>query len=201
MTPPDGIQPVNIIAATILMQIFLILIMYIGVQLIKRIANHARIFNSYPITTLVFAWRILPFSIITIVLLLFSNDFTGLWAPLFPGLPLPTLASSDTVLLVVAANIIFVSYLIYLSGGSQASPFSSILFTLPTLSIFLRVPFKGVLFFVILVWITFSTTYIVYSKPQEKIDHLKGYFSTAFYAISVMCLLLTTLIAYVTRRF
>ncbi len=135
------IEPLNVVGATIVIQLLIIF----GIALSAVLVRHrfdsinsalrgrdksywGRI--SLPILCC------LIFSIF--ILMLTDVMYSKVWGNLFQGLSINTISPNAAVLTVFIVDIILTGYFIYHSGGSDESPGSPILLTIPALAIFLR---------------------------------------------------------------
>jgi hypothetical protein len=134
--------------------------------------------------------------------LFFSDQLSNIWKPLFSGILFVEIKWEIAIVIAFLGNIIFVSLMVYFTGGSMRSPFSPIYFILPALAIFLREPGKNILLYLILVILGFSLntrfhdpTISIYSEGKADIR----YRVYSYWVVSISCLLLATVIGYVTR--
>lgn len=196
-----SIAPLNVAAATLLIQIIFISILtittciYLKTQPQRRAntglvgqppTGHRKTTqNPTYIPTLALA-------LASITALLVSDDFYGIWSPIFQGVEINTLSASNAIYLVFVLDLILVSYLIYTSGGAKSSPFLTAIFTLPALGIFLRLPPTAFMTFALLATFLYLFLFIV---PNERNQSAQK--AAAFMNIS--CLLLSMLTGYITR--
>ncbi len=134
----------------------------------------------------------LAIALASIIALLISDDFYGIWSPIFQGVEINTLSASNAIYLVFILDLILVSYLIYTSGGAKSSPFLTAIFTLPALGIFLRLPPTAFVTFALIATLLYLFLFIV---PIERNQSAQK--AAAFMNIS--CLLLSMLTGYITR--
>ena len=169
-----SIAPLNVAAATLLIQIIFISILtittciYLKTQPQRRVntglvgqapSGHRKTTqNPTHIPTLVLA-------LASITALLISDDFYVIWSPIFQGVEINTLSASNAIYSVFIFDLILVSYLIYASGGAKSSPFLTAIFTLPALGIFLRLSPTAFITFALLATVLYLVLFIV---PNER---------------------------------
>lgn len=196
MSPEQSIQPLNVAAATLLVQVLLLAILGTAGRLYRARLNGippATTSNLYELPPGLLRTTPLTFlALSSFTLLLLTDDLYGIWSPLFQGVGITTFKSSTAILLVYLLNLWAIGYLMFQTGGSQSSPFTSALFTIPALAIFLRMPpwafmtvalFSGLIYLVLLA--------LPFGRPQPSRA------PTAF--LNIACLALAMLTGYVTR--
>ena len=192
------IAPINITSAALTAQVFLLIIMFIGAAILHVGSDapfHKLARPQSGSGTL--SWVILLFALLTVVPLIFSSDFSTTWRPLFGGAYVPVLASSKAMFLMFTFDIICVAILVGLTDGCRHSAFTAIYFVLPALAIFLREPFSRVLLYTAGVTLLFMFQLSWF--PDSHRGSYGGMKRTAYGIVSVLCVLLTTVIGYVTR--
>ena len=196
MTPEQSIQPLNVAAATLLIQL-----MFVGILGVTSTLYQARRWGMSPVSAL--DERMLPPSQLrrspttllalgSFALLLISDELYSIWSPLFQGVGINTMSARTAIFLVFALNLSVVGYLIAVTGGSRNSPFLSALFTLPALAIFLRLPPSSFLTFsgmAGLIYIVLLAPGIERQQPSQK--------PAAF--MNLACLFLSIFTGYITR--
>ena len=183
----------NIIGATLVFQICVIGILFIGVWLMDR-SSRARWAQGYIACFLAMA---LP---VTALALTESNyqSWSGFLediSHLGNALTIPDNLSLASVFFV---NILILSWFIHQTGGSRNSPFTPILFVIPTLAIFLYEPPKRFLFYAVLIAIVYFATSKIEAHQSEgtwEPDHTLS----ANRFVNLACLILSALIGYITR--
>ena len=83
---------------------------------------------------------LMGFALLSLACLIFTEEFVNLSQPIFGNIYLPSLTKEDSFLTIFLLDIIGAALLMGVSGGAKDSPFSSLLFGLPALSIFLKEP-------------------------------------------------------------
>jgi hypothetical protein len=107
------------------------------------------------------------------------------------------LAWTSALTLVFLCNLGVSGVLIYLTGGSAASPFQSMLFLFPPLAIFLRQPVRQVIIYGVIAgfiyaWLLFYETAVFQDRRM-----VRNKIATTFVAIS--CLTIALLAGIITR--
>lgn len=192
----EAVSPINITAAALITQFSIIIIMFIGTTILRG-GEKSIPFYRYVPTSSFFSWLILSFALITIGSLIFCDEFSSIWRPLFDTTAFPTIRWSYSLLIMFTLNIICVSILVKGTGGSLISPFSHIYFTLPALAIFLREGFGRIIFYLVLVSVMFTYNLVYRDDLREEVGGQSRSF--AYWFISISCFILATFIGYVTR--
>ena len=144
MLADQSIHPLNVAAATLLVQLILISLLGITSSLCQtqsweradlrilggRFSPGGRLRRS---PTLFVA-------LASFAILLISDDLYSIWSPFFRGVGINTMSTSTAISTLFVLDLLLVGYLIFSTGGSRSSPFLSALFTIPSLAIFLRLP-------------------------------------------------------------
>lgn len=198
MQPEASIQPINVVGATLLVQLLLISILGVGGRMLQSRRTNgldrleilaieqqpATVLKSTPLTFLVIS---------SFTFLLLSEDLYGLWSPLFPGLEIRVVVKTSTAIFVVyLLNLLAIAQMMYSTGGSSSSPFLSALFTIPALAIFLRLPPWAFITIAVLSAVIYA---VLLAPGLERKQASQS--SAAFMNLS--CLALAMLTGYVTR--
>lgn len=77
-------------------------------------------------------------SIATILIIAFSESYFAFWSPIAGSASAPTLSMRTSLFLTFTLDIVFLAWLIGKTGGAKSSPFTSALFMIPALSVFLH---------------------------------------------------------------
>jgi hypothetical protein len=187
------IKPINITGAALFAQFSIIFIMFMGSFILYTCQDY--VLRSNRPKYLRLPWIILAFSLISIGCLLFTDEFSKVWAPLFGTLSFPTISWSIALHTTFYLNIACGTVLILLTGGSRHSSFTPLFFLLPALAIFLREPL-----FHILIYLLMILTIFLISMKWSVLEHSeKEKHNYAYGFVSIACLILSTLIGYVTR--
>jgi len=128
-----SVQPISFAGASIVIQVFLLLISYVALVILSK-SQSARNMAKESYSILIF-WLL-----IALLFILFSEDLYTTWGATLGDLTLPTIPRSLSFLAVFVLDIIFITILILRTGGTKKSPFTSVLLLLPTLAIFLNEP-------------------------------------------------------------
>jgi hypothetical protein len=142
------ITPANIMAAAFIAQIAIWVIMFVGASML--------VFDDHGTGSSFAPWAILTCFLLTTMFLVFTNELSNLWRPLFPGTTFTGIPLGTALALMFVTDAILVMFLVAITGGSHPSPFTPIYFLLPVLAIFLRESPSKVLFYTALVSIFFS---------------------------------------------
>lgn len=196
MTFEQSIQPLNVAAATLLIQLI-----FVGILGVTSTLYQARRLSIPSVSAL--GEGMLPQSQLrrspttllalgSFALLLISDELYSIWSPLFQGVGMNTMSASTAIALVFVLNLSVVGYLIAVTGGSRSSPFLSALFTLPALAIFLRLPPSSFLTFSAMA----SVIYVVLLAPG--IDRQQASQKPAAF-MNLACLFLSIFTGYITR--
>lgn len=141
MSTEQTLSQHSIIVATILIQIVLLFILTVATLMVNATVtaidrsnqldykrNRSGILSPFFIIVCLF---------LSITPLIFSESQNLEWSPVFENIKF-SLSNQAALLVAFMSNLIVVSILIWNTGGSEKSPFVSILFTIPSLAIFLR---------------------------------------------------------------
>jgi hypothetical protein len=145
------LQPVNVAGALLIVQVCLLGIMTIGL-FFDAVSGRPFKSNLYFIAVTILA-------IVSILCVAFISDFYPIWAPILGDINLPTLHRQHAFLVIFSLDIIVVYWLITGTGGSNRSPFTSVLFLIPSLAIFLREPPFNFIAYSIAAFLIFTFTF------------------------------------------
>lgn len=190
----QSISPINITAAALITQFSIILILFIGAIILNKWEGFVP-FYAMKQDFSKFAWIILALALITIGCLVFSDEFSTTWTPLFGSLSFHAISWSTAILIMFVMNIICVTIMVSHTGGSRFSPFIPIYFMLPALAIFLREPLSRIILHLIFISIVFTWNF----SQNKDVDSNSSAPSFAYWFISIACFVLSTFIGYVTR--
>lgn len=196
-----SLQPVSFAGASIVIQVFLLLISYVALSLLSKSQPSRTIANGSYSTLIV--W-----TLIALLLILFSEDLYSTWGVTLGELTLPTIPRSLSFLAVFVLDIVFVTILILRTGGTKRSPFTSVLLLLPTLAIFLNEPRWRFLLYSFICGAIYATTLrLSFSSSREHSDR-SGFYESArddeqaedwsVRWTNLSCLALATLIGFIT---
>jgi hypothetical protein len=138
-------------------------------------------------------------AILSIIFVAFNADYYPIWSPILGDVTLPTIAKTNAFTVVFIMDMIAAWKLISSTGGSNLSPFTSVLFLIPSLAIFLREPPSMFFFYAFTVFIIYMVTFsnrrriLIYGNEDSPISDMTHKF------VSGACLALGVLIGYITR--
>jgi hypothetical protein len=145
-------------------------------------------------------WAILICFLLTTVFLVFTNELSNLWRPLFPGTPFMGIPLGTALALMFVTDAILVMFLVAITGGSHPSPFTPIYFLLPVLAIFLRESPSKILFYTALVSVFFSINMVagaqVIGPGGDDGDRRRR---SVYWVVSIASFALATWIGLITR--
>ncbi|MBF0330150.1 MAG: hypothetical protein HQL10_13430 [Nitrospirae bacterium] len=191
-------QMQTIVGATIITQICLLMMQFIALYIMKQ--GTPTYVRTMP-TAASLIWLVIANSLITLVLLLFAESYINVWKSAFPKINLPSINSSSSVMWTFILDIICISIVVFKTGGSQKSPFSSIYLILPALAIFLNEPYSHIIGYMTLVSLLFIVTFYFYKEPEQDRanDFAQKASEISYIFVSIACFTLTTFISYITR--
>jgi len=196
------IQSVTLASGSLIVQLCLLAVAFAALRLLTKSRSAIQVAKESNGTLV--SWALLTFAIIFI-----GEDYYRLWGPILGEIELPTIPRNYAFLAVFVLDIVFITILILRTGGAKNSPFTSMLFLLPTLAIFLREPAVRFISYAVAVGLIY--TFILrkrlyvqapdfdwdeYDGPSKEDRRVEDH-ATIF--ANVMCLLVATLIGYITR--
>lgn len=196
MQPEQTIQPLNVAAATLLVQLLFMTLLAIASSLydsqrsvigVRRMRGEEGDAGPPLRKTPTLFLALLSFAI-----LLVSDELYSIWSPIFQGVGINTMSAATAIALVFYLDIALVGFLIACSGGSGSSPFVPALFTLPALAIFLRLPPSLFLAFTVVAALVY---FLMLTQPFAR--EASGQSAAAFMNIACLCLSIFT--GYITR--
>ena len=189
------ITPVNITAAALITQFSIIIILYIGLIILRKDDEPKSIFLKKPDS--IFFLLLLGFALITIGCLVFSDEFSNVWKPLFREITFGGINWSTSLIIVFYLDIILITIFVAMTGGSALSAFSPIYFIIPALALFLRESLGRIISYLIFITVLFSFNLVFFNNPDNYKYSPRRRF--AYWCVSVLCFILATLIGYLTR--
>jgi hypothetical protein len=187
-------EPVSLATAFVLTQLLLLALVFLGAFLLKSGELRPTVYQRMPALNLY--GLVAGFTLLTLALLVFSEDMLSISRPVFGDLQFPSISKSHAFLIVFLADLFGAAILIRLTGGSLISPFSPILFVLPALAIFLREPPGRFLTYAGLTAYFFIQA--GWGLTHSYIQNNRMYRLT-FYVVTLGCLAISTMVGYVTR--
>lgn len=177
------IKPLNIAGATLIIQFLLVSSLIISSKL-------------YQVKDLT-GW-IISVLLISLAIIFVCEDFSQVWEPLFAGTSIFKIPTIAAINIVFAIDIALVAFLIRFTGGSYHSPFSQVLFLIPSLSIFLRLPATVFLAHAAIV----GAIYLWFLRKKYERHTLVSddrYIKRAIGVMSISCLAIAILVGYITK--
>lgn len=198
------IQPLNVAGAALLMQV-LFLVIVAATSYMYRIAPPGAAFPRHEHVSAAarrLLW-ILSVALASIAVILVSDQFSAIWEPLFNGATIDTLNMAWSLNTMFVLDLLLIGYLVKGTGGSQRSPFSAALFTIPSLGIFLRTPPASFMAYAALSGAIYVL--LLFGTGEEPVadDMLRAQATheskRAAAFMTIACLLLAMLTGYITR--
>lgn len=190
----QSVQPLNVIGVTLLFQILFVAMLGIAKLLSAAGEEQMRPQKNKEIAA------ILITTLVSITALLLTNEFYAILQPMFNGATINSFTTSAALLIVFLLDIFLVGYLIISTGGSSNSPFTTALFTLPAIAIFLRMSPNQFMFLTALTAILYLVFLLPIYSMQTQFQRQAfrgGQKATAF--INIACLVLSMVTGYITR--
>lgn len=186
-------------SAALVTQLVLLMIVYFGLHILRsgeqKLTIYAR--PPRPATQRYPIW-FAGFALITLGCLIFSHDILTAARPVFGNIDIPSLGRRAAFLVMFPLDLVGAAILIRFTGGSKNSPFSAVLFVLPSLAIFLREPPSHFLSYAISAGLAFI---IVQGQKYWNIIEENPYQRRTFAVVTLGCLALSTIVGYATRPF
>jgi len=187
----------NIVAGTILSQIFIFTIMFAALLLIRRNPSFSRWSKGLTNHTgLIFIISTAP--LISIAALVLSDNYSTTWTPLFNYVGYYGWSWSTAVCFTFIVNIIALSLLVAYTGGSINSPFQPLYFLIPTLALFLHETDMKIIIYTAIVAISFALQVYVY-EPINLSESDTDRHKIAYIVVSLLCLCSACIIGIFTR--
>jgi hypothetical protein len=192
----QSVSPVNVVAAAFIIQFSLMLIFAFSALFLGAQRKHY-MGEPEPTTDRGLSRTVLVFSLVTIGLLFFSDGLSNVWKPLFQKFDFSGIKWSRVLFLIFILEIVWVSIMVWKTGGSVVSACSPIYFILPALAIFLRESSSRIIIYLFLVILSYSWNLMRYTFGDY--DQNKGSSKLAYWVVSVASLIVTSFIGYLTR--
>lgn len=186
----------NLTNAFVVTQLFLLVITFIGIVVLQRGEYRLTRMPGTPRPASRLFYPVFGFALLTIGILVFTEDVLLFSKPVFGELAFPSISKPTAFLLVFAFDLLGAAILIRITGGSRESPFGTILLALPALSIFLREPPARFFSYSIVAAILFL---LVRSKAARDTFGENPNYQSAFVWVTLLVLALSTLVGYATR--
>lgn len=196
MTAPPLLEPLNIAGATFVLQLILILIFVIGVVLDATPSRQGLKYRQLVIIILAM--------ILSLIILAISDTFYPIWQPMLGEVAFdPLFTQDDALALIFGLDYLTAYLLIRQSGGGRDSPIGPVLFLLPTLSLFLRMPGPIILIYGAATALFFTLSVGFASERQSAFSASYEYpgqrSMVAFQVVTILCLVVTIGTGYITR--
>jgi len=137
-------------------------------------------------------------ALISIFSLVFSDNYSSTWKPLFNYIGYNGWAWSYAVHFSFIINILTVLLLVTYTGGSINSPFQPLYFLIPSLSLFLHESNQMIILYASIIALSFILQVYVY-EPINLSDSDTRRHKLAYTMVSVLCLIVTCFIGIITR--
>lgn len=199
MLPEQSIQPLNVAAATLLVQLILITLLaitsslcsaqrWVGLSELRILGGRFTPGSQLRKSPTLFV------ALASFAVLLISDDLYSIWSPIFQGVGINTISAASAISIVFILDLLLTGYLVFSTGGSTTSPFLSALFTIPSLAIFLRLPPSMFFSYAVVAVVIYL---LLLSPASEGMRARPGQFAAVF--LSIACLLLSMFTGYITR--
>ncbi len=186
----------NLTNAFVITQFFLLVITFLGIVVLQRGENQLTRMPGTPRPASRLFYPVFGFALLTLGVLVFSEDVLLFSKPVFGDLDFPSISKPTVFLVVFILDLLGAAILIGATGGSRDSPFGAILFALPALSIFLRESPTRFFGYTIGAAILFL---LVRSDEERSIFSNNPSYKTSFTWVTLLILGLSTLVGYATR--
>jgi hypothetical protein len=196
------IQPLNVAAATLLVQLLFMTLLAIASSLYdsqrpstdapRMLVLQSGVGLQLRKTPTLFV------ALLSFAVLLVSDELYLIWSPIFQGVGINTISAANSIAIVFYLDFALVIYLIACSGGGSMSPFVPALFTLPALAIFLRLPPVQFFQFTVVSAVAYIFSLLL-NQPEghKSFEKTPRQFAAAF--MNIACLFLSMFTGYITR--
>jgi hypothetical protein len=188
----NAVSPANITAAALMMQILLVLIRFVGITF-RKLNEQVPGYNGRYVGAGPHLWMLLSVALVTLGVLVFSEEFAGFWRPLFGDAHFFLIGWSKALLFVLVMDIAFTALVVHETGGSYRSPFTPLCFILPPIAIFLREKEGRIVAYTLFAAILFTFNMFADREDGEPDGQL------AYWFVSVASFCLATFIGFITR--
>lgn len=190
----DNLKPVNVAGATIVVQLCLLTIIALAIRVENQTeveSRRDRKQRAYGLTVVL--------AILSLVAVALSADFYQVWSPLMGDVYLPTIGRSGAFMIVFMLDIGATIILINWTGGSRSSSFTSMLFLIPALAIFLREPPWKFILYAFIVGVYYFFTCIDRGRYRMPFGWTEDGSLQSHRVVNIGCLALAMLTGYITR--
>lgn len=199
------VEPVGLLGATLLVQLCVMVLIGITNRVLPQ--GGRLLLRSHC------DQAVLAMALVTVTCVVASDEMFRLTAPMFGDLAASRgLSRNTTFVILFVTDLLLTFRLIYVTGGSKSSPFTALLFLLPTVAIFLREPPVRFLTYAILAAALYCFGLLVDRAYTKKVDILRGEIgggppdfsivrtdTPAHAIVSLGCLAIGIMTGYVTR--
>ena len=191
---------ITLSTAFLITQFALLTTTFIGFQILSlgEDGMHSLHYSSKSVSSRVTRY-LMGFALSSLACLICTEEFVNLSQPIFSNIYLPSLTKEDSFLTVFLLDILGAALLMGISGGSKDSPFSSLLFGLPALSIFLKEPPSRFLIYTALAaclfWVLFSPNNKYGRAIQTNTKHALAYKFTTLASLGI-----STIVGYTSLK-
>ncbi|MDR3715629.1 MAG: hypothetical protein P4L51_22695 [Puia sp.] len=182
------ITPLTITIATLIAQFAIIAIISGSALIIKPFYDR---FND-------FALIILVLTLLTFGSLFFSDEFLKSSQSILRNPNISIMSWKTSIFITFILNIIFITIMVFKTGGSKNSIFAPLYFLLPTLALLLREPLSHLIVYAIMICISFTA---LLSPFRRAVDPESTRQKVAYWVVSISSFILTLFIGYKSRSF
>jgi hypothetical protein len=209
----EVVQPLNIPGATLVVQFCLVIILSLGVTFTPDTS-----FSIEPrLTKSGSLMLIVVLVLLTTLVIIFTKEFYVVWSAILGDLTLPTFSRAGGLAVVFGVDLVIVWGLMVGTGGAKSSPFTSVLFLIPALAIFLREPPWRFLIYATVAAVMFLHSLTLSPQVRREVASFEGYnqgyppalrevsggyrgsSNIPYGIVNLLCLGLAMLTGYITR--
>ncbi len=185
----------TIIDGALLSQVLMVVILFAGAGILTGASSKTAWWKGERVYPSVW-WELLVLILVTAVSLVLTKTMSSSWGGLFRGTSFHGLSDETALLIVFISDILVVTRLVYLTGGSVGSPFQPLFFFIPTIALLLRESAFRVVGYSVALSVCFVILlYRSAPPPSERPGRTK----LAYGFVTIACLFLTMLIGLLTR--
>lgn len=186
------LKPVNIAGSLLVVQVFLLVIMTLGLLLNNRYSGSDKTHTNL--------YLIIFFAILSMAFVSVTADYYPVWSPILGDITIPTIERRNAFTFVFAMDLFVLYILISNTGGSNYSPFTTMLFLIPTLAIFLREPPITFISYSVIAYLIYLKTFSTNIDPNKyTYDQYKPISGMSHKFVTCACLALGVIVGYITR--
>jgi hypothetical protein len=192
-----SITPVNITAAALIAQFCLLGIMLAAALFMRFGESRSPFWREGPNSS-AYPWYIAVAALVTIGALLFTDQLSNLWKPLFGETGWVGFNWSTGIATAFTVDLLIVTLLVYESGGSSSSPFNPLYSLMLVLAIFLREPLSRIGYYLVAVITLLSLTFFMENEGANRVGGSQR--RQAYWFVTVCSVILATYIGMITQR-